>query len=62
MILFLLNAKRSEVCISDFIFAITFLLSTSSIEMISVFCLSRNSSIFFRKGLGLVRFADSLLR
>ena len=36
-------------CDGDSIFAITFFLSTSSIDIIFVFCFSRNSSISFRK-------------
>ena len=36
-------------CDSDSILATTFFLSTSSIEIILVFCFSRNSSISFRK-------------
>ena len=45
----MLNAKRRAVPDSDFVFAITFFLSTSSIEIICVFCFSRKSSISFRK-------------
>ena len=62
MILFLLNAKSRAAWDSDFVFAISFLLLTSSIEIICVFCFSRNSSIFFRKDGGLDRFAGGSLR
>jgi len=59
VILFLLNANRRVSWDSDFVFAITFFLSTSSMEIIFVFCFSRNSSIFLRKVGGVVCFADS---
>ena len=45
----MLNAKRIETWESDFVFAMSLFLSTSSIDIISVFCFCRNSSIFFRK-------------
>ena len=49
-ILCLLNAK-SNASFALWILAMTFFLPTSCIEVICVFCFSRNSSISFRKGL-----------
>jgi len=58
-ILCLLNANNSASC-ALCIFAITFFLSTSCIEVIWMFCFSRNSSISFRKVLWVAGCSDFL--